>query len=81
MNKREMLEDSVEQRRINRINSLLDRLDKIPHELDEIHDKLFNPSGFNRNEYAALVDRRNALLIEHDRVENELKKVYKMKQL
>lgn len=32
--------DSVEQHRINRINMLLDRLDKIPGELDRIHEKL-----------------------------------------
>lgn len=77
--KRMTYEESVEQHRINRINTLLDRLDRIPAELDDIHEKLFHPGGFSREEYAALVDRRNALHIEYDRVENELKKVYKMK--
>lgn len=71
--------DSVEQHRINRINKLLDRLDRIPGELDRIHEKLLNPAGFTRDEYIALVTRRNNLQVEYDRVENELKKVYKMK--
>lgn len=71
--------ESVEQKRINRINTLLDRLDRIPKELDEIHEKLYHPGGFTREAYARLVDRRSALYIEQERVENELKKVYKMK--
>lgn len=70
---------SVEQERIDRINNLLDRLDHIPRELDEVHDKLFNPGGYDRNEYASLVDKRNALLIEQERVERELREVYRMK--
>jgi len=76
---KKIMEDSEEQRRINRINYLLDRLDKIPNELDSIHEKLFNPSGLDRDQYAALVDIRNALIIEQDRVENDLRKTYKMK--
>jgi|GEM_PF-885763 len=76
---KKIMEDSEEQRRINRINYLLDRLDKIPNELDSIHEKLFNPSGLDRDQYAALVDTRNALIIEQDRVENDLRKTYKMK--
>lgn len=71
--------DSVEQHRINRINMLLDRLDRIPGELDRIHEKLLNPAGFTRDEYIALVSRRDNLYVEHGRVENELKQVYKMK--
>ena len=71
--------DSVEQHRINRINMLLDRLDKIPGEIDRIHEKLLNPAGFTRDEYIAMVSRRANLYVEYDRVENELKKVYKMK--
>lgn len=79
MTKKQMLEGSEEQRRINRINELLDRLDRIPQELDSIHERLFNPSGIDRNEFAALVDKRNALLVEHDRVENDLKQAYRIK--
>lgn len=71
--------DSVEQHRINRINMLLDRLDRIPGELDRIHEKLLNPAGFTRDEYIALVNRRDNLYVEYDRVENELKKAYRMK--
>lgn len=71
--------ESVEQHRINRINKLLDRLDRIPGELDRIHEKLLNPAGFTRDEYVALVTHRNNLQMEYSRVENELKKVYKMK--
>lgn len=70
---------SVEQERINRINKLLDRLDKIPKELDAIHDKLFNPRGFSRDEYAKLVDQRHNLMHEHDRVERELKEVFRVR--
>lgn len=33
-----MADISAEQHRINRINELLDRLDKIPGELDAIHE-------------------------------------------
>ena len=36
-----MAEISSEQHRINRINELFDRLDKIPGELDAIHEKLY----------------------------------------
>lgn len=71
-------EESVEQHRINRINMLLDRLDKIPGEIDRIHERLFKPAVLTRKEYADLVSRRNNLYVEHDRVESELKKVYKM---
>lgn len=70
---------SPEQERINRINKLLDRLDRIPLLLDELHEKLFNPKGYDRNEYARLVDERNNLLHEQDRVERELREVYHMR--
>jgi len=70
---------SPEQERINRINKLLDRLDRIPLLLDELHEKLFNPKGYDRNEYACLVDERNNLLHEQERVERELREVYHMR--
>lgn len=70
---------SPEQERINRINKLLDRLDRIPLLLDEVHEKLFNPKGFDRDEYARIVDERCNLLHEQERVERELRDVYHMK--
>ena len=70
---------SAEQMRINRIDKILDRLDRIPRELDEIHEKLFNPGGFTRDEYACLVDRRSALYIEKERLEKEAREVYRMR--
>lgn len=73
------IQGSAEQDRINRIDKILDRLDKIPRELDEIHEKLFNPKGFDRDEYARIVDRRNALYIEQERLEREAKEVYHMR--
>ena len=45
-----MADISAEQHRINRINELLDRLDKIPGELDAIHEKLY-AGNMNRNEF------------------------------
>lgn len=74
-----MSEYNVLQERIDKINKLLDRLDQLPKELDEIHEQLFHPFGLNRDEYAALADRRNALLIEQERVEREIKEVYHMR--
>lgn len=72
-------EESAEQMRIDRIDKILDRLDRIPRELDEIHEKLYNPGGFTREEYARLVDRRNALYIEQERLEREAREVYHMR--
>ena len=69
---------SAEQHRINRINELLDRLDKIPGELDAIHDRLY-AGNLDRNEFAGLTDRRTALFIEQENKERELKEVYKIK--
>lgn len=63
-----MAEISAEQHRINRINELLDRLDKIPVELDAIHEKLF-AGNMGRNEFAELVDRRSSLIIEAENKE------------
>lgn len=70
---------SAEQMRINRIDKILDRLDRIPRELDEIHEKLYTPGGFTREEYARLVDKRNALYIEQERLEREAREVYHMR--
>ncbi len=56
-----MADISAEQHRINRINELLDRLDKIPGELDAIHEKLY-AGNMNRNEFAKLVDQRSIAL-------------------
>lgn len=72
---------SAEQMRIDRINKILDRLERIPKELDEVHEKLYNPGGFTRDEYARLVDRRNALYIERDRLEREAREVYHVKDI
>ncbi|GAB6866577.1 MULTISPECIES: hypothetical protein [Bacteroides] len=73
-----MADISAEQHRINRINELLDRLDKIPGELDAIHDRLY-AGNLDRNEFAGLTDRRTALFIEQENKERELKEVYKIK--
>lgn len=72
---------SAEQMRIDRINKILDRLERIPKELDEVHEKLYNPGGFTRDEYARLVDRRNALYIEQERLEREAREVYHVKDI
>lgn len=69
--------DNVLERRINRINQLLARLDKIPEELQEIESRLYK-DGLHRDEFARLVDRMNALYIEHERVEREVKQEYKL---
>lgn len=70
--------ESVEQHRINRINALLDRLDRIPKELDAIHEKLF-AGNINREEFTRLVDRRSTLFIEIENKERELKEVYRIR--
>lgn len=72
---------SAEQMRIDRINKILNRLERIPKELDEVHEKLYNPGGFTRDEYARLVDRRNALYIEQERLEREAREVYHVKDI
>lgn len=65
--------------RINRINLLLDRLDKIPQELDAINEKLF-AGGLDRMTFVRLVDQRNNLTQEQENKTKELKEVYKMKK-
>lgn len=74
-------EGSAEQARIDRINKILDRLERIPKELDEVHEKLYNPGGFTRDEYARLVDRRNSLYIEQERLEREAHEVYHVRDI
>lgn len=69
--------DNVLEKRINRINQLLARLDRIPEELLEVENQLYK-DGLSRDDFARLVDRRNALYIEHERVEREVKQEYKM---
>lgn len=69
--------DNVLDGRINRINQLLSRLDRIPEELREVENQLYK-DGLSRDEFARLVDRRNALYIEHERVEREVKQEYKL---
>lgn len=71
--------DTPEQHRINRINQLLDRLDKIPGELDTITERLY-AGNLSREEFATLIDCRRALFIEQENKEYELKKVYKIKE-
>ncbi len=73
-----LTKESVEQRRINRINDLLDRLDRIPFELDVISERLYT-GNITREEFASLVDRRNALYIELENKEHEIKEVYRIK--
>lgn len=69
--------DNVLDGRINRINQLLSRLDRIPEELREVENQLYK-DGLSRDDFARLVDRRNALYIEHERVEREVKQEYKL---
>lgn len=71
------MNESVYDERINRVNDLLDRLDKIPQELDAIYARL-DLGGLDRRMFAALVDRRNALLVEQENKTRELKQVYGM---
>lgn len=69
--------DNILDGRINRINQLLSRLDRIPEELREVESLLYK-DGLLRDDFARLVDRRNALYIEHERVEREVKQEYKL---
>lgn len=69
--------DNVLDGRIKRINHLLSRLDRIPEELREVESQLYK-NGLSRDDFARLVDRRNALYIEHERVEREVKQEYKL---
>lgn len=68
----------VIEHRINRINRLLDRLGKIPQELDAINEKLF-AGGMDRTTFVRLVDKRNNLLVEQKNKEKELKEVYQIR--
>lgn len=70
--------DVVIDHRIKRVNQLLDRLDRIPQELDTINDKLFS-GGMDRMTFVHLVDRRNNLILELENKTKELKEVYNMK--
>lgn len=64
--------------RVKRVNQLLDRLDKIPQELDVINERLF-AGGMDRMTFVRLVDKRNNLLAEQQNKEKELKEVYRIK--
>lgn len=68
---------SAEEMRIRRIEGLLRRAGEIPRELDRITDRLY-AGGLTAQDFARLVDRRNALLIERERVEHELRETYRM---
>lgn len=68
----------VVEHRIKRVNQLLDRLDKIPQELDAINEKLF-AGGMDRTTFVRLVDKRNNLLVEQQNKEKELKEVYQIR--
>lgn len=68
----------VIEHRINRINRLLDRLGKIPQELDAIDEKLF-AGGMDRMTFVRLVDKRNNLLVEQQNKQKELKEVYQIR--
>ena len=70
------MSDVVEDR-INRVNTLLDRLDKIPAELDEVETRLFE-GGLTRQEFTELAARRCNLIIEQQKTEKELKTVYRL---
>lgn len=63
--------------RVKRVNQLLDRLDKIPQELDVINEKLF-AGGMDRMTFVHLVDKRNNLTLELENKTKELKEVYQM---
>lgn len=70
---------NVEQIRINHINELLDRLDKIPFELDRVHEKLYTP--LSRRRFEELVSKRNSLMEEQRVKERELRDAYNDKLL
>ena len=70
--------ETAEEYRIRRIEELLRRLEEIPRELDRITHRLFR-GNMNTREFAQLVDRRNNLLVEKMKVENDLKNHYHMK--
>lgn len=70
--------ESAEDARIRRIGTLLGRLEEIPRELDRTTRRLY-AGNMDAREFATLVDRRNTLLIEKERVEKELRETYRMK--
>ena len=67
----------LEEDRINRINTLLDRLQRISIELDRIHERLH--TELSRQEFTELVTRRSNLMEEQALKEQELKKAYQNK--
>lgn len=67
----------AEQKRINHINELLDRLDKIPFELDRIHEKLYKV--LSRRQFEELVAKRSNLIEEQITKEQELRDTYNYK--
>lgn len=66
---------TLEQERVNRINTLLDRLQRISIELDRVHEKLH--TGLSRQEFTELVDERSNLMEEQTLKEQELKETYR----
>ncbi len=68
---------TLEQERVNHINTLLDRLQRISIELDRIHEKLY--MGLTRQEFTELVIKRNNLMEEQVLKEQELKDTYQNK--
>ena len=53
---------TLEQEKVNRINTLLDRLQRISIELDRVHEKLH--TELSRQEFTELVDERSNLMKE-----------------
>lgn len=66
---------TLEQERVNHINTLLDRLQRISIELDRVHEKLH--TGLSRQEFTELVDERSNLMEEQTLKEQELKETYR----
>ena len=77
MNDIRIKDQSVEQQRIDRIKHLIDRVDRIPEELDEFNERIMR-GNLNRKEFDRLVNARNALLIELENKKNELENVYRI---
>lgn len=65
---------TLEQEKVNRINTLLDRLQRISIELDRVHEKLH--TELSRQEFTELVDERSNLMKEQVLKEQELKETY-----
>lgn len=66
---------TLEQERVDRINVLLDRLQRILIELDWVHETLH--TELSRQEFTELVTQRSNLMEEQTLKEQELKETYR----